>query len=159
MAESDMERAAFAKVFRNILDSDRQLNNFWPPEPEPEPEFVWSAGQWCEVVFPFSIKKGKPGTIANDKLLFDLVIDLDVYREDKKFDGQNVLIYVNGYRVASRYITDRTTVLVDIPAAWLREIGNVITFDTPNSRSPSEFGDLDGRVLGIKLYSLQLSGG
>ena len=149
-----MERAAFAKVFGNILDSDRQLNNFWPPEPE----FVWSAGQWCEVVFPFSLKKGKLGAIANDKALFDLVIDLDVYREDKKFDGQNVLIYVNGYRVASRYIIDRTTVLVDVPAPWLREIGNVITFDTLGSRSPSEFGDPDGRVLGIKLYSIKLSG-
>jgi len=149
-----MEWAGFVKVVGNILDSDRQLNNFWPQEPE----FIWSAGAWCEVVFPFPAKKGKIPAIANERALFDLVIDLDVYREDKKFDGQNVLFYVNGYRVASRYITDRTTVLVDVPATWLREIGNVITFDTPNARSPSEFGDPDKRVLGIKLYSVRLSG-
>jgi hypothetical protein len=116
----------------------------------PEKGFIWSSSDWCEIVFAFS------ATPVSSKKLVDFILDIDVFKMAGHLTGQNVLLYLNGLRVGSHYITEQTTLVTRINAAMLRPSGNVLTFDTPDSRKPSEFGSPDDRKLGIQLFSIQI---
>jgi hypothetical protein len=85
-----------------------------------------------------------------------VILDLDAFKKEGHTDGQNVLLYVNGLRVSSHFIARRSTIVIPVEPAVLKPSGNVLTFDTPNSRMPSEFGMADGRQLGIQLFSMQI---
>jgi hypothetical protein len=122
------------------------LRNFFPPEDG----FIWSSSHWSEITFGFS------ATPAGGKEHADLILDFDVFKIVGHVDGQNALIYLNGLRVGSHYITQRTTLVIPIDAAMLKPSGNVLTFDTPDTRKPSEFGIPDERQLGIQLFSMQI---
>ena|ERR1700726_1424097 len=122
------------------------LRNFSPPEDG----FIWSSSSWSEIVFGFS------ATLARGTKRADVNLDLDVFKIVGHLDGQNVLTYLNGLRVGSYHITQRTTVTLQIDAAILKRNDNVLTFDTPDSRKPSEFGLSDDRRLGIQLFSMEI---
>jgi hypothetical protein len=122
------------------------LRNFYPPEDG----FIWSSAHWSEITFEFSATAGRGKKNA------DVILDFDVFKKEKHVEGQNTLIYLNGLRVGSHYITRRTTVVIPIDSALLKPTENVLTFDTPDSRKPSEFGSSDERQLGIQLFSLQI---
>jgi hypothetical protein len=122
------------------------LRNFFPPEDG----FIWSSAHWSEITFGFS------GTVARGKKYADLILDLDVFKNGVEVEGQNALIYLNGLRVGSHYVTRRTTVVIPVETSALRPADNVLTFDTPDSKKPSDFGIPDDRQLGIQLFSLQI---
>jgi len=122
------------------------LRNFYPPEDG----FIWSSSHWSEIAFRFSATAGRGKKNA------DLILDLDVFKVTGHIEGQNALIYLNGLRVGSHYITRRTAIVIPIDAALLKASENVLTFDTPNNRSPSDFGSADKRQLGIQLFSIQI---
>jgi hypothetical protein len=122
------------------------LRNFYPPEDG----FVWSSGHWSEISFGFSFAPGR------GKKLADVILDLDAFKKEGHTDGQNVFVYLNGLRVGSHYIDRRSTIVISIDPATLKLSDNVLVFDTPNSRMPSEFGMADGRQLGIQLFSVQI---
>jgi len=122
------------------------LRNFYAPEDS----FVWSTSRWSEITFAFS------GSPAKTKKFADFILDFDVFKTGENFEGQNVLIYVNGLRVGSHFIARRTTVVASIESTLLKPTENVLTFDTPDARNPTEFGISDNRVLGIQLFSLQV---
>jgi hypothetical protein len=122
------------------------LRNFFPPENG----FVWSTSYWSDITFAFS------PTPAGVYKAAEFTLDFDVFKMGGHIDGQNVLIYLNGLRVASHYITQRTTVVIRLDPALLEPTDNVITFDTPDSRKPSEFGLPDERRLGVQLFSMQI---
>ena len=122
------------------------LRNFYPPEDG----FVWSSGYWSEIGFGFS------GASVRARRLADVILDADAFKKEGHTDGQNVLLYLNGLRVGSHYIARRTTIVVPVDPGMLKPSDNALTFDTPNSRMPSEFGMADGRQLGIQLFSMQI---
>jgi hypothetical protein len=137
-----------AKVFSFQKDTKPEigLKNFWPPEDG----FVWSASSWCEISLPAKAPSGKAGGIA------EIAIDLDVFKAPPEMEGQNVFFYVNGLRLASRFITGRVTVLLEAAAGTLTPTENVITIDTPDAVRPSEHGQGDTRRLGVQVFSLQV---
>jgi hypothetical protein len=129
-----------------------QMTNFWPPEED----FVWSTSSWCEIRFAINgpgLQTLKPA--AADAMV-DVAIDLDAYKFPPDKDGQNVFIYLNGLRLASRFISQRVTVMFEAPVSILRPTDNIVTIDTPDFARPSDYGDDDTRRLGIKLYSLDI---
>lgn len=126
------------------------LRNFYAPEDG----FVWSSSRWSEITFAFS-----PTPNRTQRKGADLIIDLDVFKVDSKLEGQDVLIYFNGLRVGSHYLTRRTTIVIPLELTQLKAADNVLTFDTPDSSSPKQFGLSDGRRLGIQLFSLQVRPG
>jgi hypothetical protein len=125
------------------------LRNFHPPEDG----FIWSSSIWSEITFEFS------ATAARAKKSADVILDFDVFKMEEHVEGQNALIYLNGLRVGSYYITRRTTIVIPIDCSLLKPSENVLTFDTPDSRKPSEFGSSDERQLGIQLFSMQIRAG
>ena len=122
------------------------MRNFW----EPEGTWVWSTGRWSEITFVFDVGSRQPAGMA------ELIIDLDVYKEDGKHPGQDVLIYLNGLRVGSLYCTHRMTIVCAFEASFLSKTENVLTFDTPMSAKPSDFGHEDTRSLAVQLFSVQI---
>ena len=133
-------------TFKDGLEPDAALRNFWAPEGA----WVWSTGRWSEINFAFEVgSRPLTGTV-------ELIIDLDVFKHEDKHAGQNVLIYLNGLRVGSLYCTHRMTVVFVFEAKILGKIDNVLTFDTPDSTKPSAFGSADDRVLGVQVFSVQV---
>ena len=122
------------------------LRNFYPPEDG----FVWSSSRWSDVTFGFSAGTGRRAKSA------DVILDIDVFKVEGNTNGQNALIYLNGLRVGSHYITRRTSVVIAIDSALLKPIENVLTFDTPDCRTPSDYGISDKRLLGIQLFSIKI---
>jgi hypothetical protein len=135
-------------TFSNTEEPDAQCRNFWGPEDG----FIWSTGKWCEITFQFGLPN-KPVTG-----LCDLILDLDVFKVDDKYDGQNVLVYFNGARIGSLFCRRRATYVFSFDTGLLRA-ENILTMDTPDSATPSKFGDADGRVLGVQLFSVQVRAG
>src|ERR1700733_11805802 len=121
------------------------LRNFYAPESG----FIWSSSEWSEIRFDFSATPDIDSTEA------DLSLDCDVFRVAGRFDGQNILIYFNGLRMGSHFITQRTQLNFRVVSTDLKPTDNVLTLDTPDSRKPSEFGSTDERQLGIQLFSMQ----
>ena len=122
------------------------LRNFFPPENG----FIWSTSYWSDITFAFS------ATPADEIKAADFILEFDVFKMGGHVEGQNVLIYLNGLRVGSHYVTQRTTVVIRMDAALLEPTDNVLTFDTPDTRMPSEFGLPDERRLGVQLFSMQI---
>jgi hypothetical protein len=123
------------------------LENFWPPEDG----FVWSTGSWCEIRLPPTINGG-----TGSEGLDEIAIDVDIFRAPPELEGQNVFIYVNGLRLASRFITGRMVLLLKVPAGALTSAENVISIDTPDATRPSAHGQGDSRCLGVKIFSVQI---
>jgi hypothetical protein len=132
--------------FKKDTKPEVTLKNFWPPEDG----FVWSTSSWCQISLPQTALDGKKGEIA------EIALDLDVFKAPPDLEGQNVFIYVNGLRLASRFITDRVTVLVEVQLGIPTTAENIITIDTPDAAQPSTHGQGDTRRLGVQLFSLQL---
>ncbi len=135
-----------ALTFKAGEEPDVALRNFWAPEGT----WVWSTGRWSEINFAFDLGLRAPvGTV-------ELIVDLDVFKYEEAYPGQNVLIYLNGLRVGSLYCTHRMTVVFAFDAKILSRTENVLTFDTPDSTKPSAFGSADGRLLGAQIFSIQI---
>src|ERR1700722_3677112 len=132
--------------FKKGKEAPVVLRNFYPPEDG----FVWSSSHWSDVTFGFSAGAGRRKKSA------DLILDLDVFKVEGQAGGQNALIYLNGLRVGSHFITRRTNVVITIDAAVLKPTENVLTFDTPDCRTPSDYGIADKRLLGIQLFSMKI---
>ena len=122
------------------------LTNFW----EPENGFVWSTGKWCEVHFDFKTTNGHATTRSAD-----LILDIDTYRGPLEEQAQDVLVYLNGYRIGSFIVARRAIYITTFDPKMLRSVGNILTFDTPASHSPNSYGKDDNRVLGLQMYSMQ----
>lgn len=122
------------------------LRNFY----EPENEFVWSSSRWSEITFSFS---ATPEVGAEEA---DVILDCDVFKVASRLEGQNILTYLNGARLGSHFITQRTLLSIRVGASQLKPTANVLTLDTPDSRKPSEFGSADDRQLGIQLFSIRI---
>ena len=122
------------------------LRNFFPPENG----FVWSTSYWSDITFAFS-----PTAAGGDEGA-ELILDIDAFKMAGHVEGQNVLIYLNGLRVGSHYVTQRTSVIIRMDPSLLEPTDNVLTFDTPDTRMPSEFGLPDQRRLGVQLFSMQI---
>jgi hypothetical protein len=125
------------------------LENFW----KPEDEFVWSSGKWCQILFDVPARSADP-----DGGEVELVLDLDAFRAAPELEGQDLHVYVNGLRVATRHVTKRIMIVAEVARHALREHANSITIDTPDAARPSDFGEVDDRRLGIKLFSVKLRG-
>ena len=69
---------------------------------------------------------------------------------------QDVLVYLNGYRVGSFTVPRRAIYIATFDPKILRPVANKLTFDTPNAHSPSIYGSGDSRVPGMQLYSMQV---
>jgi hypothetical protein len=121
-----------------------ELTGFWPSEDG----FVWSSGKWCELTFRFNLQ-GAPTEECGE-----LVMDFDSYKSPPALEGQNVFIYLNGLRIGARRLTKRVTAFIEFDPAILKAT-NVLTMDTPDAASPSQFGGTDERVLGIQLFTFQ----
>ncbi len=125
------------------------LRNYYAPEDG----FVWSSSKWSEIIFAFSAElppRAKPS---------DLILDMDVFRAPPNLAHQTVKIYLNGWRIGSRDITERTLALIPFDPAILKPVENVLTFDTPDASVPATFGVPDERRLGLQLFSLQFRQG
>jgi hypothetical protein len=125
---------------------EASLRNFYAPEEG----FVWSSSVWGEITFDFS------ATPNMDTTEIDLILDCDVFRVGGRLDGQSVLVYLNGLRLASHFITQRMQLTIRVGARSLKHRNNVLTLDTPDSRKPSEFGSADDRRLGMQLFSMRI---
>ncbi len=130
-------------------EPDAALRSFWAPEDG----FVWSKGKWCEITFAFDT----PAKVAF--LFAELILDLDVFKKPEELPGQNVLVYLNGLRIGSSFVTRRLNQISSFDPKILRPIDNVLILDTPESASPQQFGRDDGRVLGVQLFSVQIRKG
>lgn len=135
-----------ALTFKTGEEPEAALQNFWPPEES----WVWSTGRWSEINFAFDLGLRPPsGTV-------ELILDLDVFRRQEKYPGQNILIYLNGLRIGSLYCTHRMIVAFAFDAKILNRAENALTIDTPDSTMPSVFGGADGRVLGAQIFSVRI---
>ena len=123
------------------------LVNFSPPEDG----FVWSDGRWAEITFDIDFRD-EPRSEAAIRLR----LDLDVFKFPPVLNGQHVLIYCNGVRVKSAFVTDRTALQFPLGVAPLLRQQNVLTFDLPDVRMPQDLGVSDERMLGMQLFSLSL---
>jgi hypothetical protein len=147
-----MSRAEFAVGIKQNVLAGAQMTNFWAPEED----FVWSIGSWCEIGFSMSAAGIRGLAARKADAAVDVAIDLDTYKFPPEMDGQNVFIYLNGLRLASRFVSHRVTVMLEAPASIMRAADNVVTIDTPDFARPSDYGDDDMRRLGIKLFSLHV---
>ncbi len=143
--ESRMHSFESSVTFSTDEDSGVSLRNFWAIEGG----FVWSTGRWCEISFAFDTSSRPP-------MLADLIIDVDAFRHEPKLIGQNALLYLNGLRIASYYVLRRTTHYASFDPKVLKSADNILTIDTPDVACPRDFGSDDGRLLGIKLFSMQI---
>jgi hypothetical protein len=134
--------------FSQNVTPDIVLTNFWPPEDG----FVWSTKSWCQLAF--DVPAGTDPADGAAELLFDL----DVFRAAPDLEGQDIHIYVNGLRLATRYVAARATIVIELAPGQLRRHGNVITIDTPDAARPGDFGEADNRRLGVKLFTVQVRG-
>ncbi len=138
------------------MSEDIVLRNFYAPEDG----FVWSSGPWCEVAFlaggaPAPRGAGRARRRGGDDETV-LVLDLDVFRAPPHFNGQNVLVYLNGLRVHSALVLGRMNLVVDLGTEGLAAAQNVLTLDLPDATRPADFGLEDERRLGVKIFSLAL---
>ena len=116
--------------------NEAEMDGFWPPEDG----FVWSKGKWCEIQFSFD-----KDNIAEYS---DLIIDLDVFKPED--GGQNILVYLNGLRIGSKFIRNRMTCVISFSSSILRKDKNVLTLDTPDAMTPADFGIPGTRQLGVQ---------
>ncbi len=131
--------------FKEGQETPVALRNFW----EPEGSWIWSTGRWCEITFAF---EAGPRPLPR---LAELIVDLDVYKQEEQHPGQNVLVYLNGLRIGSLHCTHRMIVVFGFDPKLLTAGDNILTLDTPDSAKPSQFGSADGRLLGAQVFSLQ----
>ena len=117
---------------------------------EPEDGFVWSIGKWCELGFDFQ----DAGKQIDGRA--DLLLDVEAFHVPEQLPEQTVLVYLNGIRVASAFVSTRTHLIGCFDRRWLRPSDNLLTVDTPDVVLPTVFGVADTRPLGIKLYSIQI---
>ncbi len=136
-------------TFSASEDPGVAMRNFWPPETG----FIWSNGKWCEITFAFDSGLGALPAQA------DLILDIDVFKKEHHLDAQNVLVYLNGLRIASYYVQRRTTYFASFDPNLLKPSDNVLTLDTPDAVRPNVFGSSDNRMLGAQLFSLQIRRG
>jgi hypothetical protein len=137
-----------AYLFGADQDESVRLRNFYPPEDR----FAWTAGRWSEIEFPLDL----PADAQPAHVWFS--IELDAFRRPPALAGQDVFIYVNGWRAASLHVMDRQVVHFRVRGSLLEADANVVTFDLPDAARPSEFGEADERQLGVQIYSLAIEG-
>jgi hypothetical protein len=115
----------------------------------PENGFVWQTGRFGEVVFDFEASSPCPTPEA------ELIVELDAYRGPPREAGQNVFVYLNGYRLGSVLVTRCRVLARRFDWQILRRKGNVLTLDAPDAVRPNTPGSRETRVLGARLLSLQ----
>ncbi len=120
---------------------------------EPEDGFIWSTSCWSELIFSFS------DSVPPKVRTLDLILDVDVFKAPPELATQTVKFYLNGIRIGTRDLKERTMTLLPFNPALLKTSENVLTFDTPNSSVPAAFGVSDERRLGLQLFSIQVRPG
>jgi hypothetical protein len=140
--------------FDKDVEQDIKLTNFYPPEAG----FVWSSHTWSELTFDLDSPKGG-ANVSSPNVVLDIAIDVHVFKVPPDFAGQNVFFHVNGVRLASRFITSRVTVMLEVPAFIVKGQQNVITIDTPDAARPVDHGFDDTRRLGVQIFSVAVSAG
>lgn len=124
-----------------------ELRNFHPPEPG---GFSWSAGRWCEVSFPMDpAALGPQGHVL-------LELDFDAFRQPPILRTQDVLVYLNGLRLGALVLRGRQQASFRLRRSTLEATENVLAVDVPDAARPVDFGHTDGRLLGLKLFSMLL---
>lgn len=140
-----MLRLGEALNFSSDVTEFLSLTNF----SSPEEHFVWSNGRWAEVVFDLDHREDiRPETPIS------MHLDVDVFKFPPALPGQNVLVYCNGVRVKSAFVTERTTLRCPLGVAPLLRQQNVLTFDLPDARTPQDLGVPDDRMLGLQIFSV-----
>jgi hypothetical protein len=152
MQSSDTMAGDEVFTFAKDVVPDIGMTNFSPPEDG----FIWSTGPWCEIRFSlmqpdYSVARERPWDTV-----VELSLDMDVFKAAPNLNGQNILFYVNGLRLASRFMTGRVTVILELPGTMVRQNDNIITIDSPDAARPTDHGGSDGRRLGIQLHSLRV---
>lgn len=122
------------------------MRNFWAPEDG----FIWSTSKWCELEFAFD-----PGAGAAPQFS-DLILDIDAFKVEGRSEGQSLRVYLNGLRIGTLFCDRRITAVIAFRSRLLTREDNILIIDTPDAHRPSDFGDADNRMLGLKLYSLQV---
>lgn len=123
-----------------------RLRNF----DNPEADFAWSIGRFAEAAFDCD----RDALAATEGGA--LLLDIDTFRVPPVLAGQNLLVFLNGLRVHSAFVTARTLVTLRLRPGMLQAEDNMLTFDVPDAIRPMEFGMEDGRMLGLKLFSMAL---
>lgn len=115
----------------------------------PESGFIWQTGRFGEVIFDFEAPSrcGAPEA--------ELIVELDAYRGPPREAGQNIFVYLNGYRLGSLLVTRCRVLARRFDWHILRRKGNVLTLDAPDAARPNAPGSAETRVLGARLLSLQ----
>ncbi|WP_137176383.1 hypothetical protein [Roseomonas sp. AR75] len=131
--------------FRDGPSLDVGFNGFSTPENG----FIWQVGRFGEVIFDFE----SPSRCGTPEA--ELIVELDAYCGAPREAGQNVLVYLNGYRLGSVLLTRSRVLLRRFDWHLLRRKGNVLTLDAPDAARPTSPGTQDTRVLGARLLSLQ----
>jgi hypothetical protein len=121
------------------------FNGFSPPESG----FIWQTGRFGEVIFDF---EGSSRCAAPEA---ELIVELDAYRGPPREAGQNIFVYLNGYRLGSILVTRCRVLARRFDWHILRRKGNVLTLDAPDAAKPNTPGSGETRVLGARLLSLQ----
>ena len=132
-------------AFKGGFDSPVLLRNF----SEPEDDFAWSDGKWCEIGFSFK-ETGRLDGVA------DLIMDLEAFHVADALPRQSVFVYLNGLRISSSYVNRRTILSCTFDRRLLKANDNIVTIDTPDVVPPITLGIEDSRLLGIKLFTLQI---
>jgi len=131
-------------IFAPDQETAARLQNFY----DTEDEFCWSSGKWCEIIFDV------PAGLLSNPAIVEIDLDLDAFKISPDLLGQDVFIYLNGLRLASRHVTSRHLINLRTDGQTLRLKDNVLTIDTPDSVMPTQYGLKDNRTLGIQLFSI-----
>ena len=118
---------------------------------DPERGFTWTVGKRASLVMRLS----KPRSVVS------LTATLNPFLHPGALDRQSVEILVNGRKVGRWTINRRgyRPQSMDIPPNFFSDLGQtILTFETPDSAAPVEFGASgDRRVLGVAFSSLELA--
>ena len=64
--------------------------------------------------------------------------------------------HLNGLRIGSLFCRSRAAFVFAFDPKILVRSESILTFDTPDSARPSDFGDDDNRLLGVQLFSIKI---
>jgi hypothetical protein len=113
-----------------------------------EKEYTWSEGKSAQLGLPIP---SNPGALT-------LVIKMGALVNPSALPYQKVEVFANGQKIADWHVTDTADFTAPIPAEVTKKSSILnIEFRLPNATSPKTLGlGDDGRVLGIRVYSIEL---
>jgi len=114
-----------------------------------EKDYTWSEGDSAKLVLP---TPAKVGALTLNMILGALI-------SPPAAPSQTVEVFANGQKLADWHVADTAKFTVQIPAEVAnRETTLSLEFRTPDATSPKALGLTDdGRKLGVRAYTMQLS--